>query len=229
MKNHLILKIFLIVILILLIIFIVHTTRNYIILNKIFTQELEIIDKTNLSFTRKQYNEYEPDKISTFDCYGKDNKLMLVMRRPYETIKNVILWDDNQTSEQIIMLPETLIAYTGSVSNYIKIPTILESSKFNNFGFKLLLAMTSFITNDKVDDQDCYYVRINFFSGVGNRKAWVSKDSGIIIKEIVGFNEVDGKLYNEFSEVTSYSFDGITDEMVTKPNLTGYTIVDLSL
>ena len=226
MKNHKVLTTILIIFLILLVIFIVHTVRNYIILDKLFTKELSLLDKSNLSLSRKLYNENTPDKTSTMDIFVKDNKSMMVLKRPYETIKTIIVWDDNQASEQLTMLPETLIAYRGNAATFLNLPTLVESKEFNYFGYKLFLAMTSFITTDKVNDEDCYCIRLSYLTQFDKNKSWVNKDTGIIVKQTNGFTEIDGKLYSQFSEITSYSFDTVTDEMVAKPNLAGYLVIN---
>ncbi len=224
MKNHKILKIIGIIFLVLLIIFIIHTVRNYIIINKIFAKESELIDKTNYSFDRMSYNENSPDNIiNSNKVYHKDSKSTIAINENNITI---IIWNDIETQEQITMIPQTLVAYKDHLLGSPSIPMLFGSKEVNTFGFKLLLAMTSIITDEKVNNESTYCVRLNYLTTFINSKIWVNKDTGIVMKTTVGFDEIDGKSYPRISEITNFSFDSVTDEDVSKPNLTGYKITE---
>ena len=205
-----------------LIIFIIHTVRNYIILNKIFNQELGYADKTNISYMKKQYNENEPEKISTSECYRKDNKSMIVMKN--EGDNTTIFWADSETHEQIMLKPEELTATKGFLNTNVSIPMIVSSAELNNFGSKLLSSMTSIISTDKINNEETYCIRLNYLVRFDGNKSWVSKENGMIIRQTDGFSEVDGKLYTNLIEFTDYTFDNVTDNIISKPNLAGYTV-----
>ena len=171
---------------------------------------------------KKQYNENEPEKISTSECYRKDNKSMIVMKN--EGDNTTIFWADSETHEQIMLKPEELTATKGFLNTNVSIPMIVSSMELNNFASKLLSSMTSIISTDKINNEETYCIRLNYLVRFDGNKSWVSKENGMIIRQTDGFSEVDGKLYTNLIEFTDYTFDNVTDDNVAKPNLDGYAV-----
>lgn len=224
MKKHRILKIFLLILLLILVLFIIHTIRNYIIISNIYEKELPILDKDNFTYTKKMYNEDEPDKITDFKGYKKGNYIAVVSTYPDRTL---IIWNDTEANEQIMLIPTTLNAIvTHDSATIIFIPLVLGTSTDNAFGPKLILAMSSLITSEKVNEQDCYCLNAYRLLSSSSNKSWVNKDTGIVIKQENGYKEIEGKKYYSIFELTDYSFDTVTDDDVTKPSLTGYKVTE---
>ena len=225
MGKHKILKVIGIIILVLLILFIIHTIRNYIIISKIMEKEAGMIGKTNLSISRITYNEHSPEKINTSEIHRKDNKIISVI---HQDDADIIIWNDLDTGENISLLPRSLVATKGSAMSYVvTVPMLFGTSDANNFGFKLFSAMTSIITDEKVNDQNCYCIKLNYLVSFVQNKSWINKDTGIMVKTTLGYDEIDGKKYPRYSELKDYSFDSVTDTDVSKPNLIGYTVEEV--
>ncbi len=227
MRKHKILKIIGIIILVLLILFAIHTVRNYIIISKILDKESAMIGKTNLTVSRINYNEHTPEKINTSEIHRKDNKIISVL---HQNDTDIIIWSDSDTEENIAMFPKNLVAMKGSAMSYVvTIPMLFGSKEADTFGYKLFTAMTSVITTEKVNDQDCYCVKLDYLVNFIGNKSWVNKDTGVMVKTTLGYDEIDGQKYPTYSELKEYSFDNVTDEDVSKPNLIGYTVKETDL
>ena len=215
-KNHKVLKIMLLIILLILIIFIINTVRNYIIISKIFDKQLELAKITNYSFTKEQYTESKESEKIVLEFYRKNNNHMMVSKKTDGTL---ITWSNEETKESIIMMPNTMQAVVNNVGGvYIDIPATVHSDSENTEGIKLMCSALSIILPDKIDNEECYYMNLSGY------EMWVSKDTGLRLKEYQGHENIDGKKHKCVIEYKNYKFNEVKEEDVARPNLTGYEI-----
>ena len=74
------------------------------------------------------------------------------------------------------------------------------------------IAFSSRISNEKINDIDCYKIFIN-----EDWQMHISKKDFLLIREINGSTDTG---------IIEYEFNNVKDEEVTMPNLAGYTIND---
>ena len=166
----------------------------------------------NYAYTISQ-NTGETTKLSV-----KDN----IYKMTYTTdgIEKLVAWVNTDTDETIAAFPEVKsVSYTTHVMTIANpfSTEILEGWKDN----MIYLALTSFISSENVNGQDCYV--INRFQ---NGKLWVNKETGIKAKAEEG-STVDNGITTPFIvEYTDWKINTITDEEISKPDLVGYTIIE---
>ena len=85
---------------------------------------------------------------------------------------------------------------------------------------KNIMKIFSIITSDTVNGEKCYKINT---SGL---ITWYSKESGMILKAQNCKKVIDGKEYDCISEFKDWKFNELTDEDVTRPNLTGYEVTN---
>ncbi len=212
MRKKKIYKIILIIIFILLLLFLIHFVRNYIIISKIAKKQEEIGNSTNYSYTIK-FSNIESGETAFIKYYRKDNRSITIMG-------DNIFWHDADTAEQISMNPKelTAIVYENNetaIQANLPIPVVS-----NNFEDKLKQSIFSFITYDTVGNERCY--EIQPLIGVISTIPYVSVENGTLLKLITGkVNDLDEY---SVSEYTDWKFNEVTDEDVSRPNLTGYEV-----
>ena len=208
-------KIILIIILILLLLVVIHTVRNYIILTKIATKQEEISKLTNYSYTMNFTNLKTNEKATIKYC-RKDNKSITIMG-------DNIIWYDADTDEQISMKPKELTATVAKNSETAIQATLPIQVISNDFVNKLGQAMFSFITYDMVGNEKCY--EIQSIIGATTTIPYVSVEDGTLLKLITG--KIKNSNDYQVAEYTDWKLNEITDEDVTRPNLTGYEVTNV--
>ena len=200
-----ILGVFAIVIVLLTIIVMVNNS----IINKIVAKQKENVNRQNYSYTvQSNSSENTMTKI-----YYKDGTRIYVIQN---NDKSAIIWNNSNTKEMITIIPNLLKA---TVQKYdsddsTSIPYLLDAS------MSRALKLSSIITSDTVNGEECYKV-----SSLG-RKLWFSKSTGMIVKEMNGTVDKDGKEMGYVSEFKDWKFNQLTDIDVTRPNLIGYEITN---
>lgn len=201
MEKKKFLKLIFIIILLLLLLFAIHVIRNYIIISKIANKQEKLAQLANYSFSIEKANDVL-DKI-TIQYYLKDKNSMEVIENNDKVL--FINWYDSDTNEKISICPSESTVTIGKSNNNssLYIPTAFSE---NNSIENLLCATTSFISYDKINGEKCYV--INTFG----LKDYISVEDGTLLKNINGF------------EYKDYKFNELTDELMKKPNFTGYTV-----
>lgn len=215
MKNKKILKIILIIALIVIIIFVLHLIRNYIIISKIANMQESLFSITNFSYKIIPSSSNDETIGQTTERYYKDGKNIIILE---QDDSRYMFWNDQNTDESITINLSQLTAsvYSGkSIMSAGHMPTFLtETSTFAKLG----LSAISFITTDEANEEECYVVRY------GRTTNYISKENGILLKSINGATvSFEGKKYDTI-EYTDWIFNELTDEDMSRPNLTGYTV-----
>ena len=213
MKNKKILKIILIIVLVVIVIFAIHVIRNYFIISKIVDMQENLSSITNFSY-----------KITPITYEGKSNGV--ATERYYKDGKNIaifetngtkyILWSDATTNESIMINPTELKAVVSSndVLSSAHMPILLPEGSTS---VKLGLSVLSFITYGEVNGEECYVVH---WAGVTD---YISKENGTYLRTNNAiFSNEEEKF--DMIEYSDWTFNELTDEDVSRPNLTGYEV-----
>lgn len=214
MKADKVLKIVLIVILVLIIIFAIHIIRNYIIFGKIAEKQVELSSINNFSFTFTQSSSEDLSDRRTTELYYKNGKSIKI--KEDEDGDKVIIWSDESTNELVYTNPTKLTAFidTPDFLPASSIPVLMQE---NSIALKLKASLNYFITYGKINGEECYIVH-----SFGTR-TYISKESGAILISVYGYR-IDGRQYYHITEYMNYKFNELTDEDVSRPNLTGYDV-----
>ena len=211
-KGKTALKVVFILIFIILLAVALNWTRNYLIMSDILEKMSQYENMQNYAYTISQ-NTGETTKLAV-----KDN----IYKMTYTTdgTEKLIAWVNTDTDEMISAFPEVQrVSYSIhviTVNNPFS-TEILQGWRDNI----LYLALTSFISSENVNGQDCYVIN-RFQDG----KLWVNKETGIKAKAEEGSTIDNGITMPLIVEYTDWKINTITDEDVEKPDLVGYTIIE---
>lgn len=105
-----------------------------------------------------------------------------------------------------------------NIGSNIKLITSLARNTTKD---KILDSLCYYISSTEINGEKCYYMKPLF--GITNVFYMISKNNGTLIRN--GWVQGEGtdlwKIITDFK----YSFDTVTDEEVSKPDLTGYEII----
>lgn len=207
-----VLKVVLVIIFIILLAVALNWTRNYFIMEDILEKMSQYENIQNYAYTISQ-NTGETTKLIV-----KDN----IYKMTYTTdgIEKLIAWINKDTDETIAAFPEIKeVSYSNHIA-MIENPfstDVIQGWKDN----MIYLALTSFISSENVNGQDCYVI-----DRFQNGKLWVNKETGIKAKAEEGSTIDNGITMPLIVEYTDWKINTITDEDVEKPDLVGYTIIE---
>lgn len=207
-KKHTALKTILILVIIILALGLIHFVRNYLIMDSILSKREALKKMTNYSYISNQIN----DNVK-MEYYHKDRTNIMVHNK--ESRKHIV-WNNLDTREAIFINPQELtvtiqqnVPKDTQESFHSLMPSGIamssEASRITDFMY--------WITSEKVNGIDCY--KVTWI--VGDETAWYNKKDGTLVKLMA----MEGKYLVEF---TDWKFNQVTDEDMTRPNLTGYTV-----
>lgn len=206
-KKHTILKTILMIIIVALVLFIIHSARNYIIVDNIIAKQEKLKKATNYSFETNYTNQN-----TTMKYYCKDNTIMIV--KDSDTGK-VVIWSNKDRKETIYLNLRELTATVNdeevidSFYNLKPVGLIRNAEESRGFDFMY------FITSETVNGRDCYKVSWIF----GGETAWYDKENGTMLKMTT-----DGQEEDYVTEYSNWKFNELTDEDMSRPNLMGYEV-----
>lgn len=205
MNKKKVLIIILIVTIILILAFAIYFIRNIIIINRLD----KINNLNNYSYTATIDN-------GVYNYSYKDGKSIEILR--IDNKVEQITWRDNNSKETILMYPNELKAEFTDTNNSENKPmgqNMIDSALSDNTGGKIFKALTTIITTKKIDGTKYYMLKP--WVGIVSNTYYFNKDNKFIEKVIIGNSEIDFK---------DWKINGVTDEIVNKPDLTLYQIVD---
>lgn len=198
-------KIILIICLIIVLVFLLNLGRKVFILSKYSEEYNKYIEITNF------YKKTNPEEGIITEFWRKDNNGLL-KRTSNEDVKyiyyredyNWIIVDSKDSKTAVKMNKEG----EGIEVNNLTTGTLY----MENLWDKIKIALTSSISTGKVNNIECYKLKIN--------KEWqifINKDDFLVMREINGSTDTG---------VIEYKINEVTDADVSMPNLDGYTIND---
>ena len=202
MSKKKIIAIILCIVLIVVLIFLFNLGRKVYILSKYTDKYNEYSKITN--FYKKTNSEqdvttefWRKDNLGFLKRTSKDDVRMIYYGEDY----NWIIVDNKDGKNAVKMFKEGEIQDLTTGTLYM-----------NNIIDKLNMAFISNISTEKINNIDCYKIKIN-----NEWQLFVDKDTFLVMREING--SID-------TGVIEYKINKVRDEDVLMPNLAGYTIND---
>lgn len=199
------LKICISVISLILLFFIIHITRNIIIINKLYSKQSKFKENKNYYYIAEYYSSSEDKNI--IEHYYKDGKVMLILNEG-----RIINWYDENTKENILIDLDELKADIYK-SDYIvgsQLPIYIDENVKNIDTY-----VNSRITSDKIFEAECYKIEIK------EQTVWITKNEGIVVKVINKSDDDKEKVI----EYKNWRINELKDESVLRPDLTNYEII----
>ena len=204
-KKHRILKTILILIGLVVVAYFIFAIRNFLILKDILIKagKFENIDNYSYETNTKQEDVEFNTKYVSKDGFER----MDIDNITYQD-RDLVVWKDNHSAEELIVFPETKVAVQHKES--------YDDVIGRNFPFQFVqmdenmsgLGLFSLIYSNEFNGKDCYVIQI-----ASDYKLWVEKETGLVVKE-----ESNGAIV----ELKGVSIQNIED--ITKPDLTGYKV-----
>lgn len=202
-KKHILRKV-LLILLILFIIFLILTLRRFIIFNKIGNLAKDKVNSTNY-YAEKVSIQGNTAEITK--SYNKDSKYLTEHEFFGTNIKEkrkITVYQDEKDQIGIIQSGETKIAIVnGTVLGGIVRVNTLDVEQMTLWQ-KLLLSAVTRVTTENCKNKECYLVEYG-----KDYKAWVDKETGLIIREITSYTVMD----------SYYEFNIVKDEKIIKPDI----------
>ena len=210
MNKKKIKKIVLIIVLIIVCIFLFNLGRKVCILSKYSNKSNEYSKITNY-YKKADYKNTKSEEDATTEFWRKDN-LGFLKRTSKDDVKMIYYGEDYNW-----IIVDSKDGKTAVKMNKegigIEAQTLSSSTLYmENLWDKIVMAFSSKITSEKLDNIECYKIDVN--------KEWqiyVDKDSLLVMREINGSTDTG---------IIEYKINEVRDEDVLMPNLAGYTIND---
>ena len=205
MSKKIIIKIVLTIILVIAFLFLLNLGRKVSILSKYSDMYNKYLEVANF------YKKTTPEEGVTTELWRKDN-LGLLRRTSANDVKTIyygedynwILVDDKDSKTAVKMVKEG----EGIESQNIITGTLYMPNQWD----KIKIAFSSKISTEKLNDVDCYKLKIK-----NDWQIYINKEDFLVMREINGSTDTG------FIE---YKINEVRDVDVIMPNLAGYTIND---
>ena len=211
------LKIFVIILLILLILFIIHTARNFIIINSLQKNISQYTSKTNLIIKSKT-TENESTLVN-MTYYKKDDKQKMIMDRIKDgKTTTMTMYNNGERIDTFFDTPEGKIAQINS--NSMMSVTLVNSFDTDSNWQRLVMSAIAIIRNVDYNGKEVYAIT-NFVSPYtlateNGEITYIDKDTGLLMKYISG----------DLESEKEYEFDTVTDDVFIEPDIGQYKIQD---
>lgn len=205
MSKKEIIKICLIILIVIILIFLIDLGRKIYILSKYDNKCEEYLEVTNF-YVKKAQEEgvtselWRKNNLAFLKITLDDATRMIHFGKDY----NWIIIDSKDGKTAVKMNKE---------GGGAEIQTFVSGTlTLDNFWNTVLIAFSSRISNEKINDIDCYKIFIN-----EDWQMFISKKDFLLLREINGSTDTG---------IIEYKLNEVKDEEVIMPNLAGYTIKD---
>ncbi len=208
-----ILKIVGVIIFILLLIALVYFIRNFVIINSLAETYDTFFSSNNYAYITTVDNGAE---VSTFKYYYKDGKNVEIWEREGKVVREI--WYDINTQERVLCNLNELTANVGNTQDTAMIFTtdgIYSLLKDKSILEKMRISFMHFINTETINGEKCYVLKPLY--GVTSNTYYFNKETKFAVKCHMSF----GATKIDFKE---WKLDEVTDEDVSKPDLTNYTV-----
>ena len=205
MSKKNIIKIIIIIFLLIVFIFLFNLGRKVIILSKYSNEYNKYIKITNY------YKRETPEEGVTTEFWKKDD-LGFLKRTSKEDVKMIYYGEDYNWIIVDNKDGKTAVKMKKEGAGIEKQSLISGTLYMHNFWDKVKIAFSSSISSEKLNDIECYKIKIN--------KDWqmfINKENFLVMREINGSTDTG---------TIEYKINEVRDEDVLMPNLAGYTIND---
>lgn len=181
------------------------------IINKIVNSYDKFFTSNNYSYSVQ--NNYTNMESQIITIAYKDNKKLTSFSNANSIYS--ITWQDFSTKEQIDINPASSSARISTVSEYDVDPTVIISSIVSkDLMKKIKMSFIFFITTETIDGQNCYVLQP--LQGIVSNTYYFNIDTGMVSRVNIGGNVKNFK---------DWKLNEVTEEMITRPDLTSYTII----
>lgn len=205
MSKKNIIKIIIIIFLLIVFIFLFNLGRKVILLSQYSNEYNKYIKITNY------YKRETPEEGVTTEFWKKDN-LGFLKRTSKEDVKMIYYGEDYNWIIVDNKDGKTAVKMKKEGPGIEKQSLISGTLYMHNFWDKVKIAFSSSISSEKLNDIECYKIKIN--------KDWqmfINKENFLVMREINGSTDTG---------TIEYKINEVRDEDVLMPNLAGYTIND---
>jgi len=230
-KKKIMKRTIIIIVAILLLLFMVHTIRNYIIINKVVSVQDNFLKSDNHSYIIEMpKNPEEPALTRIRICY-RDGKSKLEIGRFDENEKMLdgfSDWCDIEKKEYIHLGQSGKDATISEFGDDLKGFDMLLTFSENKFLNKLKHAIFSDISYDEVNEDKCYKIKL-FTTGVDNELYYKVANGEIAKLYMPGENRNEnGEKIADGSFILFKNFEtnSLTEEEMARPDLTGYNVTE---
>jgi len=209
-----ILKIVGVIILLIILVALIHTLRNFIIVQKLNKNFAKYESSSNYNI---KIHSVQEETTVDVDHYKKDNRQVTILKRYYKDEENKMSAYNNR--DKIDIFWETNNYKTAQLDANAMIEIGLYNGlEADNSWQTLLSCICAKIRSTTYNEKECYYID-NFFSpktmsGTDTNKLYIEKETGLCIKLIVD-NQTSQKEYN---------FENVDDTVFEEPDITQYTL-----
>lgn len=210
-------KIILIIILILLLLFLVHTIKNFVIINNLQNKIAQYTDSKNYHIT---LDSKLKDGISlTMNHYKKDNKEVIFLERnKNDEIVKMSVYNNGERIDTFVE-SSNLKTVTLNSANSLN-ADIMDFLKTDNIWQNFIYSVPSRIKNVNYNEKKCYSIK-NFLSpyylydyDANNNELYIEKDTGLCLKSNTSDSQAEYK----------YEFNNVNDSIFVEPDIGEYTL-----
>ena len=198
-------KILLIIVIILIIAYILFFIRNNMIFNDI-AEKMQLLQEVNNYSYQSNTKVNNSNDITTVKYSKNNNVTSVTFSRNNEEL--ITLWKDDDNKEKITLYSQTKKAeISDSIDEVIVMLPLMNELESGTV--RALLSLGTLVYSEQYNDRDCYIIKLD-----KNQKVWIDKETGLVLKR---------EYANNYTEYTNIKLNN--NEKITRPDLTGYTLV----
>lgn len=190
----------------------IHTIRNYIIIEKMISEGSKYANSTNFSYKQNYYvisKEQKTSEPRINEIYYKDEVFMI-------KLNDTTIWHNKRDGELIwLQEMQSYAVITETSEDFSSNVKVITLEIPNEITKKLAYAFTSFISNTEISGKQSYVIKN------GKNKTYINKENGIVLKNC--YKEMDHINVYEYSD---WKIDELTEEEMKKPDLSEYQIAN---
>jgi len=217
MNKKRVLIILLLLILVIISIPLIHTLRNFIIINGLQKNLQKYSSSDNYSVVSADTeNGIETTRIS---FYKKGNKTVTIQEQKMngESMKTST-YNNGERIDTFFDTPTSKSARLDSKSNFFSDNTIYNYLETNSFWEKIKLSFHSKIKSEEYNGKSCYVIEIPTLNERADKdeknEYFIEKDTGLCLK-IVSNNLIQEK---------TFEFNKVKDDVFVEPDISQYTL-----
>lgn len=204
----------LIVLLLLIAFCLIHTVRNFIIISKLQKEVEQYTNSTNWHL-KSVANEKDGTTV-TINYYKKDNKQAVRLEKTKDNSTTIMLmYNNGNRTDTFIQNGDSKIAKLNNGEISVQVNNYLQT---NNSWQTFSLSFLAHLKSTEQNGKKCYILSNiyspYFLTGSGKDKAYIEKDTGLCVKEIM----------DEITSEREYEFNNVNDSIFTEPDIGQYTI-----
>lgn len=227
-KSKKVWKIILMIVIIIIVLFLIHTTRNLIIISKLHSKTAEYTESTN--FHVKMIVQ-DSNGNAEINYYRKDNRIAHKFERNMNgKMSKLLVYDNGSRIDIFTETEDEKIAKLDSNATLVE-SGVYSLLKTDNMWQAFVYSAMSRIKSVKYNDKDCYSItsKISLESAYDvdkkeeiicmiindtSREIYIDKDTGLNVKRVT----------NEETVEKEYEFNNVDDSVFVEPDISQYEL-----